>query len=118
MFLTPYAFVMGKEDLDGFRHSDMFEGVTVIRRHYHLMDVCRLTGDDEGERSNRIKAYRAGLKIMIRAEKDGSKREDLDGTLEWLRSRDYETHKFVTTVLEQAQATIDVVRRNRRPRRK
>lgn len=109
---------MGKENGDGFREGDMFEGVTTIRRYYHLMDVCKVIGDDEGARSNQIKAYKAGLKIMIRAERDGSKREDLDGTLEWLRRRDYETHKFVTHILDQAQATIDVAKRHRRPRRR
>lgn len=105
---------MGKENGDGFRPRDMFTNVDILRRHYLMMDVCRLIGDDEGAKSSQLNAYRTGLKIMIHAERDSGKRDDLVETLEWLRRRDYETHKFVTTVLEQAQAAIDVARRGRR----
>lgn len=106
---------MGKEN--GAELSapiDMFEGITAIRRYSHLIDLCGFIDDPRKAKARenvyRREALKRGVEIVKLVEKDDDKREELDQTLTWLRGRDYEMHRFVTGVLDQAQAVRNATR--------
>lgn len=80
------------------------DGMLQIRRLHNRADVLEIEGKPEGVRRLHLEALRVAVRVVRLAAENGDSKQELDTAMQGLKGSDWDMHRKIENILEQAQA--------------